>query len=246
MTSRNPSQVSRLKLRPATAARLAAVATIALTISGCRPGEEPGAHVAGWTLIDASQRHPIVVSKEPANLTVRVPRGSSGLTPNQRSNIVDFLNRYRGNNGADRMTIAVPTGAPNEVAALHAVADLRDLMRDHGIDDSRISVKPYHTDGDPQPPIRVSYARFVAEAPQCGQWPTNLSDDPRNLPYPNFACAQQRNIAAQIANPADLLGPRSMTPAPAERREQQWEKYVKGESTVAKKDQDERAQVKGQ
>jgi pilus assembly protein CpaD len=246
MTSTKSSRKKRLILLSPTTARITLAAAIAVAITACRPGEEPGAHVAGWTLIDASQRHPIVVSQQPANLTVRVPRGSSGLTPSQRSSIIDFMNRYRGGGGSDRLTIAVPTGAPNEVAALHAVADMRQLIREYGVDDSRVTVKPYHTDGEPQPPIRVSYARFVAEAPQCGQWPTNLSDDSRNLPYPNFACAQQRNIAAQIANPADLLGPRTMTPASGERTNQQWEKWTKGEATIAKKDQDERVQVKGQ
>ena len=58
-----------------------------------------------------------------------------------------------------------------------------------------------------QRPIRLSYLRYVAEAPECGQWPTNLAEDYRNLPYPNLGCAQQHNLAAQIANPADLLGP---------------------------------------
>lgn len=245
MTSRTDSQAglgARLT-RPATL--VVTVLALAGGVAGCRPGEEPGAHVAGWTLIDPAQRHPIVVSQEPANLTVRVPRGSGGLTPSQRSHVVDFLNRFRGAAGNDRISIAVPSGSPNEVAALHAVADLRDLMREYGLDDSRVAVKAYHTDGEPQPPIRVSYVRYVAEGPQCGQWPSNVANDPRNLPYPNFACAQQRNIAAQIANPADLLGPRTMTPAVGERRDAQWEKWVKGESTIAKKDQDEKVQVKG-
>ena len=45
------------------------------------PGRDPGAHVAGWTLIDPTQRHPIMVSQQPATLNVRVARGSQGLTP---------------------------------------------------------------------------------------------------------------------------------------------------------------------
>jgi pilus assembly protein CpaD len=53
-------------------------------------------------------------------------------------------------------------------------------------------------------------------------------------------------LAVQIANPADLLGPRTMEPAASsERRDEIWNKYVKGESTIAKKDPDEKVQVKG-
>lgn len=246
MNSRMTRQVSILTRPLPAAAKTAAAIAIALSLAACKPGEEPGAHVAGWAMIDPAQRHPIIVSQQPANLTVRVPRGTNGLSPAQRSHVVDFLNRYRGGgHGNDRITISVPSGSPNEVAALHAVADLRDLMREYGLDDTRVAVKAYHTDGDPQPPIRVAYSRFVAEAPSCGQWNVNVGSDSRNLPYPNFACSHQRNIAAQIANPADLLGPRTMTPASAERRDTAWEKHVKGESTISKKEQDERVQVKG-
>ena len=226
--------------------KLLSVSALALLATACRPGEDPAAHVAGWAMIEATQRHPIVVSQQPANINVRVARGSHGLNPQQRANVIDFLNKYRsGDTGNGKLTVNVPSGSPNEVAALHAAADLRELLREYGLDDSRVSIKPYHTEGDPQPPIRVSYARFVAEGPQCGQWATNLGDDPTNLPYPNFGCSTQRNFAAQVANPADLIGPRTMTPATSERRDQVWEKYVKGESTIAKKEGDEKIQVKG-
>jgi pilus assembly protein CpaD len=226
--------------------KLLSMTALALLATACRPGEDPGAHVAGWAMIEPTQRHPIIVSEQPANLNVRVSRGAHGLAPQQRAQVVDFMNKYRGrDSGNGKLTVNVPSGSPNEVAALHAVADLRELLREYGMDDSRVSIKPYHTEGDPQPPIRVSYVRYVAEAPQCGQWPTNLSDDSTNLPYPNFGCASQRNFAAQVANPADLLGPRTMTPAISERRDTAWERYVKGESTIAKKEQDEKVQVKG-
>ena len=61
----------------------------------------------------------------------------------------------------------------------------------------------------------------------------------------NFGCANQRNFAAQVANPADLIGPRAMTPAPGERRDVVWGKYVKGESSISDKKSDERLVVKG-
>ena len=58
-------------------------------------------------------------------------------------------------------------------------------------------------------------------------------------------CAQQRNLAAQIANPADLLGPRTVDPADAERRAVVFDKYRQGRPTGAEKGTDERVQVKG-
>ena len=85
----------------------------------------------------------------------------------------------------------------------------------------------------------------MAEAPECGHWPTNLADDPRNLPYPNFGCAQQHNLAAQIANPADLLGPRTMDAGRrgAPRRSSSTS-TPRAEPTGAEKSADERVQVK--
>ena len=230
----------------AVAVKVLAITAIALSVTACRPGEEPGTHVAGWAMIDPAQRHPIVVSKQPANMSVRVERGSDGLTPHQRSSVIDFLNRYRGSDqGNAKFTVSVPSGSPNEVAALHAVADLRQLLSEYGLDDTRVSIQPYHAEGDHHPPIKLSYARFVAEGPECGHWPTNLAGDTRNLPHHDFGCSTQRNFAAQVANPADLLGPRTMTPAVGERRDVIWDKFVKGESTITKKDADEKTIVKG-
>ncbi len=237
---------SKTKFAPALV-KAFAISAVALTFSGCSSATEEGGHVAGWSLVEASQRHPIVVSQQPANLSLRVARGSQGLNPSQRSTLINFLNKYRGGDtGNAKIEINVPSGTPNEVAALYAVADMRQLMREYGIDETRVSIAPYHTEGDHAPPIRVSYARFVAEGPACGQWPTNLAHEDRNLPYPNFGCSSQRNFAAQVANPADLLGPRTMTPASSDRRDTQWGQYVKGESTIARKNNDERLVIKGQ
>ncbi|MEQ1615702.1 MAG: CpaD family pilus assembly protein [Hyphomicrobiaceae bacterium] len=227
------------------AVKLALVSAAALMIAGCKPGEE-GPQVAGWSVVDPTQRHPILVSQQPSNLSMKVPRGSTGMSPHQRAQVVDFLNRYRGgDSGNSKLVIAAPSGSPNEVAAMQAVAEIRHLMRDSGFSESSITVEAYHEERDPQPAIRISYLRFVAEGPECGRWTTNLAEETKNLPYPNFGCATQRNFAAQVANPADLLGPRSMTPSAADRRDVVWGKYIKGESTISTKQADERSTVKG-
>ena len=220
--------------------------SLAALLAGCTNGMDPGGHVAGWSMIDTQQRHPIMVAEQPATHAVRVARGSDGLSPYQRAGLADFISRYRGGDAGGRLSIAVPSGSPNEIAALKAVADAREIARDMGIDDSRISVAPYRTAGERDPAIRVSYSRFVAEAPDCGIWPQNLGDDARNLPHPNLGCATQRNFAMQVANPADLLGPRTMTPTTGERRDARWDKFNKGETTIAKKDAEEKASTKGE
>lgn len=223
-----------------------ATALAAMAAGGCSNGLDPGGHVAGWTMIDAQQRHPIIVAEEPSHHAVRVARGSDGLSPQQRGGLASFIARYRGGDTSGQLAIAVPSGSANEIAALKAVSDVRYIARELGIDDSRIAVSPYRAQGERDPAIRVSYTRYVAQAPECGAWPTNLGDDTRNLPYPNLGCSTQRNFAMQVANPADLLGPRTMSPATAERRDARWDKYNKGEATIAKKDQEEKASAKSE
>jgi pilus assembly protein CpaD len=226
-------------------AQLLTISLLALALTGCKTlDDEPGAHVAGWTLIDPSQRHPIMVSQQPSTMNVRVARGSLGLTPAQKGQVASFLERYRSADaGNSKLVIAVPSGSPNEGAAVRAVGDIRELITYYGFSEANVAIEPYR-DRDAGAPVRLSYLRYVAEGPECGRWTTNLADDYRNLPYPNFGCAQQRNLAAQIANPADLLGPRTMEPADQERRSVVFDKYRQGRITGAEKSQDERIQVK--
>jgi pilus assembly protein CpaD len=227
-------------------ARLALVASLAaLSLAGCKHDEEQMGHVAGWTLIDPSQRHPILVTQEPANLTVHVAAGSQGLTAGQRAQIAGFLAHYRATDtGQSKLLVSVPSGGANEVAAMRAVADLRPLIVDYGFTESSIAIEGYPSGRNRQPPIRLSYQRFVAVGPECGNWPANLGEDRRNLPYHNFGCAQQHNLAAQIANPADLLGPRSMTASDQDRRGVVYDKYRKGQTTLSDRSSEERVDTR--
>jgi pilus assembly protein CpaD len=226
-------------------AQLLTVSLLALVLTGCKTlDEEPGAHVAGWTLVDPTQRHPIMVSQQPSTMNVRVARGSQGLTPAQKGQVAGFLERYRAaDSGNSKLVIGVPSGSPNESAAVRAVGDMRELITAYGFAEANVVIEPYR-DRDASAPLRLSYMRFVAEGPECGRWTSNLAEDSRNLPYPNFGCAQQRNLAAQVANPADLLGPRTVDPADAERRSVVFDKYRQGKITGAEKSLDERVNVK--
>jgi pilus assembly protein CpaD len=43
-----------------------------------------------------------------------------------------------------------------------------------------------------------------------------------------------------VSNPADLLGPRTMTPASADRRDTTWGKYIKGDASGGGRSGDDR------
>ena len=125
---------------------------------------------------------------------------------------------------------------------MHAVHQIRTVLAEQGFGDAAISIEPYPAEGGGSP-VRVSYLKYVAEAPECGTWPTNLAHDPGNVNYANFGCATQHNFAMQVANPADLLGPRTMTDRSSERRGVVFGKYIKGDVTTAKKVDDERVRT---
>lgn len=228
-----------------TASKLALAAVLATSATACRDPFEQGTKVAGWSVTSPSQRHPILVSQQPTTLTLKVPRGSYGLSPAQRADVIGFVAHFRSSDAGDsRLVIAAPGGSANEVAAMQAVNEVRQLVIEQGYDASSLHFEPYASSGG-DAPVRLSYLRYVAEAPECGDWSTNLSSEPKNLAFPNFGCATQRNFAAMVTNPADLLGPRSSTPRPAERRDVTWDKFKKGESTVADKTDAEQVKMDG-
>ncbi|MFM1816095.1 MAG: hypothetical protein RLZ98_2790 [Pseudomonadota bacterium] len=219
-----------------------AIASLALaTLAGCMPNGHMGTQVAAWNLVDPTQRHPIMVSQEPSDLKIKIAPHGYGLSPQQRASVAEFVGHYRDVNAQNsKLIVSAPTGSKNEVASMRAIAEIRHLIQEMGFDRTSVSVESYHAAGIAKPPIRISYTRYVAKAPECKSWSTNLAQSPANLNYPNLGCATQKNLAAMIANPADLLGPRTMTARPGERRDEVWDKYLKGQSTIAKKDQDQK------
>src|SRR6185295_3720004 len=156
--------------------------------------------------------------QESASMSLYVPRGSSGLTPGQRAQFGSFLERFRGADaGNTKLVMSVPSGSSNEAAVVRTVGDLRGMVTSSGFAENNVVIEPFMESRQGGAPIRITYLRFVAQAPECGIWPANLAEERRNLEYHNFGCAQQHNLAAQIANPADLLGPRTMETADPER-----------------------------
>ena len=212
---------------------------LSVTLAGCRLDEPgPGTRVAGWQIIDPEQRHPILVSQQPVSLNLRISPSSDGLTPGQRARVLEFASRSRASDsGNSRVVISAPGGSPNEGAAMQAADEARKLMLQTGYSETAIAVEAYHAGGG-DAPLRLSYMRYAAEAPECGQdWSENLARTYQNTPYPNFGCAGQRNLAVMVANPSDLLGPRTMTPRDSNRRDNMYEKYVKGEALGASREQ---------
>jgi pilus assembly protein CpaD len=134
---------------------------------------------------------------------------------------------------AGRITIRSPTQGVDAAAAYRMGESVRGLLAQQGVPADQIDLVGYDPSGESNPPMRVGFTRYQAEIPKCGTTWTNISRSMQNEVQPNFGCAISANIAAQVANPADLAGPRAMTPQDATRRQVVLDKYRKGDMTGA-------------
>jgi pilus assembly protein CpaD len=131
----------------------------------------------------------------------------------------------------------VPSGTPNERAAGETTHEIQSILTSAGVPPQGIAVRPYRpTDPGQLATIKLVYPRITAEAGPCGLWPNDLGPADfaawdSNKPYWNLGCATQRNLAAMIDNPADLVQPRQETPVYTMRRTTVMEKYRSGQST---------------
>lgn len=224
------------------AASLVLVAATALASGACRPDDEGTQMRAGALMLsDPSVAHPIAVSEEATGISVRITRNQDGLTPSQSAKVADFFSSYRRRGSASGpLVIEAPSGSANEVATMRAVSQMRYIAEATGLSPASVRFEAYSAGRNSDAPLKMSYMKAVAHGPDCGYWPDNLAHNRENVSYDNFGCAQQKNLAAMIANPADLSTPRGMTASPSERRSVAFEKYVTGESTVSNRSADER------
>jgi pilus assembly protein CpaD len=111
-----------------------------------------------------------------------------------------------------------------------------------------IYVRAYKPAGLTLASIKINYAKIVATAGPCGLWPHDLgtsldATDTENRPYWNLGCASQRNLAAMVDNPADLVQPRGEAPAYSPRRSVAIDKYRKGENPSGTYDGYDKAKI---
>lgn len=209
---------------------------LSVTLGACN--STSGDLVTATVPDDFRLRHPIVVEEAKHSIVVFVGRARGGLSPSQRADIMG-LARTWVREGTGPIVADVPVDTPNARAAAATFRDIQEVLAAGGIPSRGITLHRYRPD-DPQffATIRLSYPRIAAVAGPCGQWPADLGpsiDNPgyfENKSYYNFGCASQRNLAAMIDNPADLVQPRSETYAYTARRTAAFEKYRKGEPTA--------------
>ena len=171
---------------------------------------------------DVNQRYPISVQPRMMSLNL-IYNGQSALDQNQSGQLSRFAEDYMSH-GSGSISVSGPTAAAAELAV--------ESLLEIGVARTQIMVGGA-AGPNPLNDIRLTYIRYVAEAPPCGNWTQNLTHSANNVLPPNFGCATQHNLAAMVADPRDLVAPDATGQADAQRRLTVLQKYRAGEATSA-------------
>jgi len=180
-----------------------------------------------------TERYSIDVQRAPEEVKL-APHGE-GLSPAQAAALGDFVSRWVESNGGD-ITLKAPEHNGDRDGAYRTVVEAKDYLIAQGVAPRRVRIVGYDAGDDSHAPIVVGYMRYHAEGPRCGQAWGNLSAVSDNREYDEFGCAMTANLAAQIADPGDLVSPRPIDPPDAQRRQQVLDNYRKGAPTSTQKD----------
>ena len=200
------------------------VASSALILTGCvglpAEGLDP-------TPLNPTSRYSLQV--EPGIERVALAVHDTGLSANQTRALQDIAGRFHAE-GAPVLRIEAPSG--DDPVASEMAWRIKGALEASGLSSYQVQVVTYVAP-DPRAPVLVGFDTVRAVVPQCGTGWTSLTRTGSNAGYSNFGCAVNANLAAQIANPRDIVQPRTMTPADAGRRAVVFDHYRQGEQTAA-------------
>jgi pilus assembly protein CpaD len=228
MTSRTPDRHRTLRL-------LSALAGLSVVLGACTHTDDG---LTASVPDDYRLRHPIAIQEADRSVVIFVGHERGGLSASQRADVMGLAQTWV-REGTGAIVAEVPVDTPNARAAASSFREIQAVLAAGGVPPRGITLRHYHPD-DPRnfATITLSYPKIAAVAGPCGLWPEDLGPsikDPsyfENKDYYNFGCAYQRNMAAMIDNPSDLVQPRSESPAYTARRSEAFEKYRKGNQTT--------------
>jgi pilus assembly protein CpaD len=187
---------------------------------------------------DYRLRHPIAIQEADRSVVIFVGHARGGLSAEQRADVMGLAQTWL-HEGTGAIIADLPVDTPNARAAADSLREIQSLLAAAGVPPRGLSVRRYHPENPRQlATIRLNYPKISAVAGPCGLWPEDLGPSIKdksyfeNKSYYNFGCAYQRNMAAMVDNPSDLVQPRTETPAYTPRRGEAFEKYRKGTVTT--------------
>lgn len=205
----------------------AAVISLSLTLSACVGGP---ASLGGEPPLTPTSRFTLQV--EPGLDRIALAVHETGLSANQVAALDALIGRF-AMEGAPMLVVEAPSGG--DPVATQAAWNVRAAVEAAGVPGDRIQMVGYAAP-DPRAPVLAGFETVRAVVPQCGtQW-GSLGRTGDNQSSSNFGCAVNANLAAQIANPRDIVAPRDMTPSDAGRRSVVFDAYRRGALTSAQRE----------
>jgi pilus assembly protein CpaD len=229
MTTTRPRTDRRLGLWLATRIPCAILAAAAL--ASCKTTETTDTVPYAY---DYRERHPIRLQEGVRTVEIFVGRRRAGLMSAQRRNVEGFAHEWH-REASGGIEIRVPYATDNERASRDTVSEIEGILIASGVPRTGIVARPAHPATRAElMPIVLSYPRIAAVAGPCGHWPNDLGPGAgigydTNEPYWNLGCSMQRNLAAMVEDPSDLVQPRAETPVYTARRSVVLDHYRKGE-----------------
>jgi pilus assembly protein CpaD len=199
----------------------------AAALGACATPSDPSSSAPQAALTPADL-HPLQATARPQEILL-APH-AQGLSAAQNAALAELAARWLQTGGGAILVREPLKGAdPRSVqqTSLAAVARLAAL----GVPSDQLRRVGYDPRGQTAPAVIVSFTTYEASVPRCGRDWENLSANGQNRPMRNFGCAVSANMAAQIADPADITGPRAEDPADAARRATVLGKYEQGQPT---------------
>jgi pilus assembly protein CpaD len=220
-----------MRRRCRTARCLLAATALAALLGGCYQQQRV---VETTYPNDYRQRHPITLKEGRHSVEVFLGRNRGGLAPSQRADVLAFAQSWR-REATGGIIIDVPHGGPTDRAAADSLREINSILAASGVPARAIYLRGYHPSSTSLASIKINYSKIAAHAGPCGLWPHDLGPAAdiaynENRPYWNLGCATQRNLAAMVDNPADLVQPRGESPAYAARRSVAIDKYRQGQN----------------
>lgn len=204
--------------------RLALFAAL-LAASSCAAPSNDGSGL----MADGAVNHPITVEPSYRSLKINYVPGSHALALDDADRLDFFVADYlsRGNG-------SIEVSVPNGPASREAIGWFAERLAQTGVARDKILISTHDTpSGDFR--IELNYISYQARVAPCGDWSRNLGDTASNQTMPDLGCSVQHNMAAMIADPRDLIGPRGMGDIDTSRRATVVDKYEKGQITQADK-----------
>lgn len=184
---------------------------------------------------DPAANHPIMVEPHFTSIKLSFSAPQAGLLPDDAAKLDAFIADYLSR-GSGSISVSAPSGQESTAAISYFGTRLFEM----GVPRSRILVGTHE---GPDARVEIGFIAYQARTNPCGDWSKNLGDTAGNTTPANMGCAVQTNIAAQVADPRDLIEMRPTDPSDATRRAVVLDNYEKGRVTASSKSKDQSGSV---